>query len=194
MRELEAAGINMNDVTKQLELEGVKAFFDSYNSLIETTESKVAKLQAESEAAPSTAGRVEVTEIFEILDAPADAASSGTGAAAAPEPSVEPSSQSRVANDYPVRASLGPLQTAVDTALAWAAEEQVAPRVWEKDPNLWKPKPADQSEITDRLGWLTVTRRDDGSAAASQRSARRRPRYRYHPRGGSRNGRQQSGS
>jgi glucose-6-phosphate isomerase len=45
----------------------------------------------------------------------------------------------------------------VDTALAWAAEERFSERIWEKDPNLWKPKPADQSEIVDRLGWLTVT-------------------------------------
>ena len=43
MRELAAAGIDMASVTKQLELEGVKSFSDSYTSLIKTTEEKVAK-------------------------------------------------------------------------------------------------------------------------------------------------------
>jgi transaldolase/glucose-6-phosphate isomerase len=36
-----------------------------------------------------------------------------------------------------------------------AAEAEVARRIWHKDPTLWGP--ADQPEVADRLGWLTVT-------------------------------------
>ena len=54
------------------------------------------------------------------------------------------------------RASLGVLQGAVDATLDRADSEHFAARVWEKDPALWKPNPAEQHEITDRLGWLTV--------------------------------------
>ena len=121
MRELAAAGIDMASVTRQLELEGVKSFSDSYTSLIKTTEEKVARLRAENggggKAAATTAGGT----MKESL-------------------------------------SLGAsLQTAVNTALAHAEEDRFVTRIWEKDPDLWKPPTADQSEITDRLGWLTVT-------------------------------------
>ena len=115
MEKLKSAGIDMDEVTKQLELEGVKSFFDSYQSLIESTKTKVEKLRSELQASP--------------------------------EPTVTRGPQ----------ASLGPLQSDVNAGLSWAAEEQVAQRIWQKDPSLWKPKPADQSEIVDRLGWLTVT-------------------------------------
>jgi transaldolase / glucose-6-phosphate isomerase len=51
---------------------------------------------------------------------------------------------------------LGPLQAVVDAALDRASREEFARRIWEKDPTLWKPNPAEQNEITNRLGWLTV--------------------------------------
>ncbi|MGO8947178.1 MAG: bifunctional transaldolase/phosoglucose isomerase, partial [Ktedonobacterales bacterium] len=74
-------------------------------------------------------------------------------------PALSPQEETTIppAGGLETQASLGTFQDTVDTALAWAAEEQFAQRVWAKDPNLWKPKPADQSEIVDRLGWLTVT-------------------------------------
>jgi transaldolase / glucose-6-phosphate isomerase len=123
MNQLEAAGIDMAAVTKQLELEGVRSFFDSYASLMETTRVKIEKLRASEPAQKDQAAAVEAT--------PAP----GSGASA----------------------SLGQLGSKVDTALAWAAEEQVSSRIWEKDPSVWRLKAADQSEIVDRLGWLTVT-------------------------------------
>jgi transaldolase/glucose-6-phosphate isomerase len=117
MRELAAAGIDMAAVTRQLELEGVKSFSDSFTSLIKTTEGKVAKLRAENGAVARTAAGGTLKE----------------------------------------SAALGSsLQTAVTTALAHAEEDRFVTRIWEKDPDLWKPPTADQSEITDRLGWLTV--------------------------------------
>jgi transaldolase / glucose-6-phosphate isomerase len=51
---------------------------------------------------------------------------------------------------------VGPLQAVVDAALDRASQEEFARRIWEKDPTLWKPNPAEQNEITNRLGWLTV--------------------------------------
>src|SRR5206468_371764 len=55
------------------------------------------------------------------------------------------------------RASLDGSQKSVDTALATMAEQNFLNRLWQKDPALWKPNPAEQNEITDRLGWLHVS-------------------------------------
>ncbi len=115
MSDLAVAGIDMAQVTKQLELEGVKSFTDSFVSLLESTGKKIATLTAEMAASE-----------------PASGATEGT-------------------------ASLGPLSGAVEEILGRAQSERFAQRVWTKDPAFWKPNPAEQSEITDRLGWLTVT-------------------------------------
>ncbi len=116
MDRLAGAGIDMARVTKQLELDGVKAFAESYNNLIASTAAKVEKLR--EQAAPTGSG----------------ISSGGTRQ----------------------RAELGALQSAVDATLERADREEFGRRVWEKDPALWKPNPEEQSEITDRLGWLTV--------------------------------------
>lgn len=50
-------------------------------------------------------------------------------------------------------AKLGPLQGAVDHALDEMAAARVVPRLWTKDHTLWKPE---STEISNRLGWLTV--------------------------------------
>jgi glucose-6-phosphate isomerase/transaldolase/glucose-6-phosphate isomerase len=42
----------------------------------------------------------------------------------------------------------------VTSALADLEQSQVIPRIWSGDHTVWKPDP---TEITDRLGWLTVT-------------------------------------
>ncbi len=111
MSDLAAAGIDMAQVTKQLEIEGVKSFTDSFVSLLESTGKKIATLSAEMGASGATEGT----------------------------------------------ASLGPLSGAVEETLSRARSERFAQRVWVKDPSFWKPNPAEQSEITNRLGWLTVT-------------------------------------
>ncbi|HEX8731060.1 MAG TPA: bifunctional transaldolase/phosoglucose isomerase, partial [Ktedonobacterales bacterium] len=115
MQDLAHAGIDIDQVTKQLELDGVKSFADSFTSLLDSTARKTATLAAE--AAPTAAS--------------ADAL---TGSA-----------------------NLGPLADAVEATLSRAQSERFAQRVWDKDPAFWKPNPAQQQEITNRLGWLTVT-------------------------------------
>ncbi len=50
-------------------------------------------------------------------------------------------------------ASLGALQPEVDKTLDEMDKGLVVPRLWGKDHTLWKPEP---TEITNRLGWLTV--------------------------------------
>ena len=52
------------------------------------------------------------------------------------------------------RFSLGAYQPDVESALADLQRRQVISRVWSKDHTVWK---ADPTEITNRLGWLTVT-------------------------------------
>ncbi len=50
MADLASAGIDMDQVTKQLELEGVKSFADSFTSLLDSTAQKTAQLAAETSA------------------------------------------------------------------------------------------------------------------------------------------------
>jgi len=52
------------------------------------------------------------------------------------------------------RASLGEYLGEVNACLADLQERKVMARIWQKDHTVWKPEPA---EITDRLGWLSVT-------------------------------------
>jgi len=117
--QLADAGIQMRDVTYQLELEGVKSFADSYNNLIDSTGKKALRLKEEMEAA-----------------------------------SASTAMQSVVANQ---QMELGSLSTPVEQMLTRADQEKFAAKVWDKDPAFWKPNPAEQQEITDRLGWLTVS-------------------------------------
>jgi transaldolase/glucose-6-phosphate isomerase len=112
MSDLAAAGIDMAQVTKQLEVEGVKSFADSFSSLLASTEKKIAQLAKEMTAS--------------------EASAKGT-------------------------ASLGPLSGVVEETLAHARRERYAQRVWLRDPAFWKPIPSEQNEITNRLGWLTVS-------------------------------------
>src|SRR5690348_13496344 len=128
MRRLAEAGIDMRQVTKQLEIEGVKTFADSYHQMIDRTGDKIARLRGEMES---------------------ESQGGAAGASASAETGVG------IAGGE--HDELGELQAEVDRALDRAETEQFARRVWEKDPALWKPNPSEQSEITDRLGWLTVT-------------------------------------
>ncbi len=52
------------------------------------------------------------------------------------------------------RCSLGSYQDTVDACLADLARRDVVDRIWQGDHTVWKPGP---TEITNRLGWLTVT-------------------------------------
>ncbi len=54
---------------------------------------------------------------------------------------------------YP-RTSLGRQASDVESSLDELRQNEVVRRIWRKDHTVWKPNP---SEITDRLGWLTVT-------------------------------------
>ena len=49
---------------------------------------------------------------------------------------------------------LGACQGDVESALARLEQKSVLPRIWSGDHTVWKPSP---QEISDRLGWLTVT-------------------------------------
>ncbi|MDP2932487.1 MAG: glucose-6-phosphate isomerase [Chloroflexota bacterium] len=51
-------------------------------------------------------------------------------------------------------ASLGTYTAEVEKTLASLSQQDMMGRIWRKDYTVWKPQP---TEITDRLGWLTVT-------------------------------------
>ena len=61
--------------------------------------------------------------------------------------------------------SLGDYRVLVDTCLADLQRRGVVGRIWRGDHTLWKPDP---TEISDRLGWLTVTDAMRGSVADLQ--------------------------
>ena len=142
MVELASVGINIDQVTKQLELDGVKSFYESYSSLLESTAKKTARLADEM---GDQQGGAETQQA-------ATGATTATAAAGA-----ESERQTSGGDTTQGSARLGPLQGAVDTTLSRARSEQFAERVWKKDPAFWKPNPSKQKEITNRLGWLTVT-------------------------------------
>jgi transaldolase len=179
MDRLAAAGIDMDAVTKQLEVEGVASFTDSYNKLLDATKVKAEKIIAESEApteplsdaAPATddtatTDAAPVAAAAAVADTPAGYAGTSepdedeiaTDKAPTVSAEVTPAAPASAIPDFASQqeASLGDLQAAVDSGLNRADQEQFARRVWEKDPTLWKPDPNEQNEITDRLGWLTV--------------------------------------
>jgi len=141
MRQLAAIGIDMNAVTKQLELDGVKSFADSFNDLLAGTADKTEKLKRELQAS-GNAGAAQNVGNAGTSGQASGGANNGSGGA------------SLAAGQ---RASLGAFAVPVDAALDRADAEHDAARIWAKDPAFWKPNPADQSEITNRLGWLTVS-------------------------------------
>ncbi|HET9979789.1 MAG TPA: bifunctional transaldolase/phosoglucose isomerase [Ktedonobacterales bacterium] len=163
MERLKAAGIDMNAVTKQLEVEGVKSFTDSYNKLLDATKVKAERLKGESEATTEPlADGAPTTDETDTTKSAAVAPVAATAAMADTPPGYAGTSASAPATvtaDFTSRqeASLGSQQTAVDAGLTRADAEHFARRVWEKDPSLWKPDPLQQNEITNRLGWLDVT-------------------------------------
>ncbi len=50
--------------------------------------------------------------------------------------------------------SIGKYLTDVEAAVEELQQREVVGRMWRKDHTVWKPDP---TEITNRLGWLTVT-------------------------------------
>ncbi|HEX6543316.1 MAG TPA: transaldolase, partial [Ktedonobacterales bacterium] len=171
MDRLQAAGIDMAAVTKQLEIEGVASFTESYNKLLDATKEKALRLQQEASAPTETAStEASASEESSAVSESAEAAAPvAAGLAANPTTSdIAPEEPTPVAPatseppspspDFTARqqASLGSLQGNVSEGLDRADQEHFARRVWEKDPSLWKPDPSQQNEITDRLGWLTV--------------------------------------
>ena len=143
MSDLASVGIDMDQVTKQLELDGVKSFYESYSSLLDSTAKKTAKLAAEMGDTQASAET--------------QAAGAGAAGAVGAAASEQGGQQAAGSDDAHGSARLGPLQSAVEATLSRAQSEQFAERVWKKDPAFWKPNPSEQKEITNRLGWLTVT-------------------------------------
>jgi len=51
---------------------------------------------------------------------------------------------------------LGPLTDRVNSAMEAAVVDEVARRIWSKDPSLWKSDEDNAKIIRNSLGWLTV--------------------------------------
>ena len=57
---------------------------------------------------------------------------------------------------------LGVYETAIRERLDNLEEEQFSPRLWQKDPGLWKTDPKHQAVIRNSLGWLAVAEKMEG--------------------------------
>ena len=66
-------------------------------------------------------------------------------------------------------ADLGALLTSVEEAMDSLDRGRVIQRIWEGDHTIWKPDPR---EISDRLGWLTISRRMRAEVPALEAFAR----------------------
>ena len=64
--------------------------------------------------------------------------------------------------------SLGPYETAVQTAMTEMKVQKVPSRIWARDFTLWKPEP---KEISNRLGWLTVAEAMKGNIDRIKKTA-----------------------
>ena len=104
LESLEAAGVDMGQVTTKLLAEGLKSFADAFDQLLANIGEKRGRLLAREHEHP------------------------GVG--------------------------LGDSLADVETALADLEQRDVVGRIWRKDHTVWQPAP---EEITNRLGWLTVT-------------------------------------
>ena len=153
MDRLEAAGIDMDAVTKQLEVDGVKSFADSFDKLIASTEEKVADCASRRP--------------------PPVAATNATPPAAAAAAVADRAPSLRQPPEGDARGRSSRRWTRRWIAPTMSASPSVSGR---RIPTLWKPIPAQQGEITDRLGWLTVMEQMSDDAAAAERPARRRAR------------------
>ncbi len=104
IKEIEAAGISLKEVTAKLLVDGVKSFADSFDKLMANIEEKRSRLIAKEYTCPG--------------------------------------------------AGLGSHLAEVETTIADIRQKKVIERIWSRDHTVWNPDPA---EITNRLGWLTVT-------------------------------------
>jgi glucose-6-phosphate isomerase len=55
-----------------------------------------------------------------------------------------------------VSVDLAGAATVVEHAINELADRNAVRRMWQRDPTLWKPRPADDVELSDRLGWLNL--------------------------------------
>lgn len=66
---------------------------------------------------------------------------------------VEEKQAALLAGHYAANSTLGGSQDAVDAAVADLVERDAVRRIWDLDHTLWKPDP---TELSNRLGWLTL--------------------------------------
>jgi transaldolase/glucose-6-phosphate isomerase len=142
LAELSRLGIDLEEVGKKLQDDGVAAFVKSFDDLMAALEKKRAAM-----ASSTSSGQAGSTLRGASGQAPSTAFS--------PEPvegSPFSSSQSAALNRLDLR--LGKNQARVDKRLkAWETAKFSA-RLWQKDPTLWSADPL--PELTDRLGWLAL--------------------------------------
>ena len=147
LSQLEQLGVDLEEVGKKLQDDGVAAFAKSFDDLMAALEKKCAALAPSTIREPHGSGQAGSTLRGASGQAPSTAFS--------PEP-VEGSpfsaSQGAALNRQELR--LGKHQARVNKRLkAWEAANFSA-RLWQKDPTLWSTETI--PELADRLGWLTL--------------------------------------
>ncbi|HEY3302968.1 MAG TPA: transaldolase [Candidatus Binatia bacterium] len=147
--ELKQLGIDLEEVGKKLQDDGVAAFAKSFDDLMAALGKKRAALAPSTIREPHGSGQAPSTirEPHGSGQAPSTAFS--------PEP-VEGSpfsaSQGAALNRQELR--LGKQQARVAKRLKTWEVAHFLPRLWQKDPTLWSAEAV--PELSDRLGWLTL--------------------------------------
>jgi len=104
-------GVNINQVTKQLQVDGVEKFIDAFETLIDQVEAKRVALKTG------------------IMDRQ--------------------------------KMALGIYRDKVEATIESLSKDLVNQRIWNKDATVWKDNPPVMEKISNRLGWLDVTRTID---------------------------------
>jgi len=140
LSQLKHVGLDLEEVGKKLQDDGVAAFAKSFDDLMAALEKKRASMapSTSSGQAPSTSS--------------GQAPSTSSGQAPSTGSGQAPSADSGQLNRQELR--WGKHQARVNRRLkAWEAANFSA-RLWQKDPTLWSSEPV--PELTDRLGWLRL--------------------------------------
>ena len=155
LAQLSRLGINLEEVGKKLQDDGVTAFVKSFDDLMAALEKKRAAMAPSTIREPHGSGQAASTSSGQAGLTLRGASWQAPSTAFSPEPdegSPLSASQSAALSRQDLR--LGKHQARVNKRLkAWEAAKFSA-RLWQKDPTLWSADTV--PELMDRLGWLAL--------------------------------------
>ena len=143
MQSLQELGVSMEEVTQELEDEGVAAFADSFRSLMISLEEKASQLRrAEKKTLPDRG----LTKADQGVDEKLEEG----------KPPVSILGESEPIKDYrnwDLQTHLGDFENNLAPWLEEMQAQRILPRIWDIDYKVWGPQ---REEVANRLGWLDI--------------------------------------